>query len=597
VWVHCTWGVTNPDDIIIHGLRPLPQRCGSVGVWIFALGFMTLKICIAQLNLLVGDLAGNSEKIVAAAQQSHAQGAALLLTPELSLCGYAAEDLFLRPAFIAACDDALNALAQQLALFDGLTVVVGHPTGDDQRTKSVATQNRFNAASVLQGGQIVATYRKRELPNYQVFDERRYFAPGDGVCVFSVGQGDSVVRVGLLICEDAWFEAPARLAKQAGAQLLAVINASPFHVGKGYEREEVMGMRARCEQLPLVYAHLVGGQDEVVFEGHSFAVNADASLGGRAPSFVEDLFTVTVDMTELPLRLSASVAPLRSEEADLWDALVLGVRDYIAKNRFPGALLGLSGGIDSALVLAIAVDALGPEKVRTVMMPSPYTADISWLDAREMARRLGVRYNEISILPEFEAFKASLAAEFSGLAPDTTEENIQARIRGTLLMALSNKFGSIVLTTGNKSEMATGYCTLYGDMAGGFAVIKDLTKTQVFRLARWRNAHDPYGMGATPIPERIITRPPSAELRADQTDQDSLPPYEVLDAILERYMENDESIETLIAAGFAPSDVEKVTRLIQLNEYKRRQAPVGIRLTHRSFGKDWRYPITNRFRA
>ncbi|WP_395668487.1 NAD+ synthase [Rhodoferax sp.] len=558
---------------------------------------MTLKICIAQLNLLVGDLAGNSEKIVAAAQQSHAQGAALLLTPELSLCGYAAEDLFLRPAFIAACDDALNALAQQLALFDGLTVVVGHPTGDDQRTKSVATQNRFNAASVLQGGQIVATYRKRELPNYQVFDERRYFAPGDGVCVFSVGQGDSVVRVGLLICEDAWFEAPARLAKQAGAQLLAVINASPFHVGKGYEREEVMGKRARCEQLPLVYAHLVGGQDEVVFEGHSFAVNADASLGGRAPSFVEDLFTVTVDMTELPMRLSASVAPLRSEEADLWDALVLGVRDYIAKNRFPGALLGLSGGIDSALVLAIAVDALGPEKVRAVMMPSPYTADISWLDAREMARRLGVRYNEISILPEFEAFKASLAAEFSGLAPDTTEENIQARIRGTLLMALSNKFGSIVLTTGNKSEMATGYCTLYGDMAGGFAVIKDLTKSQVFRLARWRNAHDPYGMGATPIPERIITRPPSAELRADQTDQDSLPPYDVLDAILERYMENDESIETLIAAGFAPSDVEKVTRLIQLNEYKRRQAPVGIRLTHRSFGKDWRYPITNRFRA
>ena len=558
---------------------------------------MTLKICVAQLNFLVGDLAGNSEKIVAAARQSHAQGAALLLTPELSLCGYAAEDLFLRPAFIAACDDALHALAKQLAVFGGLAVVVGHPTGGDQRTKSVATPHRFNAASVLQDGRILATYRKRELPNYQVFDERRYFSPGDGVCVFSVGQGAEAVRVGLLICEDAWFEAPARLAKQAGAQLLAVINASPFHRGKGYEREVVMGERARTEQLPLVYAHLVGGQDEVVFEGHSFAVNADSSLAARAPSFVEDLFALTVDTQTQPMHVSGPVAPKRSEESDLWDALVLGVRDYIGKNRFPGALLGLSGGIDSALVLAIAVDALGPDKVRTVMMPSPYTADISWLDAREMADRLRVRYDEISIVPEFEAFQVSLAADFSGLAPDTTEENIQARIRGTLLMALSNKFGSIVLTTGNKSEMATGYCTLYGDMAGGFAVIKDLTKTQVFRLARWRNAHDPYGMGAAPIPERIITRPPSAELRADQTDQDSLPPYDVLDAILERYMENDESIESLLAQGFAAADVEKVTRLIQLNEYKRRQSPVGIRLTHRSFGKDWRYPITNRFRA
>jgi NAD+ synthase (glutamine-hydrolysing) len=281
----------------------------------------------------------------------------------------------------------------------------------------------------------------------------------------------------------------------------------------------------------------------------------------------------------------------------LWDALVLGVRDYIGKNGFPGVLLGLSGGIDSALVLAVAVDALGAGKVRTVMMPSPYTADISWLDAREMAKRMGVRYDEISIVPEFEAFKASLATEFSGLALDATEENIQARIRGTLLMALSNKFGSIVLTTGNKSEMATGYCTLYGDMAGGFAVIKDLAKTQVFKLARWRNSNNPYGTCANPIPERIITRPPSAELRPDQTDQDSLPAYEILDAILERYMENDQSIESLIAEGFSREDVEKVTRLIKINEYKRRQSPVGIRVTHRSFGKDWRYPITNRFRA
>jgi NAD+ synthase (glutamine-hydrolysing) len=342
---------------------------------------------------------------------------------------------------------------------------------------------------------------------------------------------------------------------------------------------------------------LVGGQDEVVFEGHSFALNADGSLAGRAPSFVENSLLVEASQTPAGLQLLATVAPERTPEADLWDALVLGVHDYIGKNGFPGVLLGLSGGIDSALVLAIAVDALGRDRVRAVMMPSPYTADISWIDARDMANRLGVRYDELSIVPEFEAFKATLSGEFKGLAEDATEENLQARIRGTLLMALSNKFGSIVLTTGNKSEMATGYCTLYGDMAGGFAVIKDLAKTTVFRLARWRNAHDPYGTGQAPIPERIITRPPSAELRPDQTDQDSLPPYEVLDAILERYMENDESIEQLIAAGFASADVERVTRLIKINEYKRRQSPVGIRLTHRSFGKDWRYPITSRFRA
>jgi NAD+ synthase (glutamine-hydrolysing) len=347
----------------------------------------------------------------------------------------------------------------------------------------------------------------------------------------------------------------------------------------------------------MVYAHLVGGQDEVVFEGHSFALNADGTVAGRAPSFSESLFNVEARYFDACLQLTASVEPQRTSEADLWDALVLGVRDYIGKNGFPGVLIGLSGGIDSALVLAIAVDALGAERVRTVMMPSPYTADISWIDARDMAQRMRVRYDEISIVPQFEAFKASLANDFRGLPQDATEENIQARIRGTLLMALSNKFGSIVLTTGNKSEMATGYCTLYGDMAGGFAVIKDLTKTQVFKMARWRNLHDPYGTGGEPIPERIITRPPSAELRPDQTDQDSLPPYEVLDAIVERYMEDDQSIESLVAAGFDPADVDKVTRLIKINEYKRRQSPVGIRVTHRSFGKDWRYPITSRFRA
>jgi NAD+ synthase (glutamine-hydrolysing) len=558
---------------------------------------MTLKLCIAQLNFYVGDLEGNVRKIVDAANQAYADGARLLLTPELSLCGYAAEDLFLRPAFIQACDDALLSLAVQMAGLKGMAVVVGHPTGSDTRTRSVSTQRRFNTASVLREGRVVASYAKRQLPNYQVFDERRYFSPGDGVCVFEVGQGEDRLRLGLLICEDAWFEEPAQLAKEAGAHLLAVINASPFHVGKGYEREAVMAQRVQATGLPLVYAHLVGGQDEVVFEGHSFALNADASLAARASSFKEQLFTLQVVHEADAVLLKGELAPERSPESDLWDALVMGLRDYIGKNSFPGALLGLSGGIDSALVLAIAVDAIGADQVRTVMMPSPYTADISWLDAREMAARMGVRYDEISIVPEFEAFKASLAGDFAGLAQDTTEENIQARIRGTLLMALSNKFGSIVLTTGNKSEMATGYCTLYGDMAGGFAVIKDLAKTQVFKLARWRNANDPFGTCANPIPERIMTRPPSAELRPDQTDQDSLPPYEILDAILERYMENDESIEALIAEGFLRADVEKVTRLIKINEYKRRQAPVGIRVTHRSFGKDWRYPITNRFRA
>ena len=558
---------------------------------------MTLKICVAQLNFIVGDIAGNARRIIEASHAAYANGARLLLTPELSICGYAAEDLFLRPAFIAACDDAVKAVACELAGLNGMTVVVGHPTGGDSRTRSVAVQSRHNAASVLQDGRVLATYAKRELPNYQVFDERRYFTPGSGVCVFEAGQGVDAVKVGLLICEDAWFEEPARLAREAGAEILAVINASPFHVGKGSEREDMMQQRVKACGLPLVYAHLVGGQDEVVFEGASFALNVDATLAGRAPGFKENMFEVHAERSESAIHLVAEVAQRQSTESQLWDALVLGVRDYVGKNGFPGVLLGLSGGIDSALVLAVAVDALGAGKVRTIMMPSPYTADISWIDACEMARRMGVRYDEISIVPEFEAFKASLAGQFQGRQEDTTEENIQARIRGTLLMALSNKLGSIVLTTGNKSEMATGYCTLYGDMAGGFAVIKDLAKTTVFKLAYWRNANDPYGTGREPIPHRIIARPPSAELRPDQKDQDSLPPYDVLDAILERHMENDQSSEDIIAAGFDRAVVERVTRLIRINEYKRRQSPVGIRVTHRSFGKDWRYPITNKFQA
>ena len=573
---------------------------------------MTLKICIAQLNLHVGDLAGNAQKIIKAANDAYAQGARLLLTPELSICGYAAEDLFLRPAFITACHDAVKTVVTACAGLKGMVIVVGHPVGGDDRSKSLAVQRRFNAASVISEGRILETYAKRELPNYQVFDERRYFTPGQGVCVFQVeDEHGQQVSVGLLICEDAWFEEPARLAKEAGAQVLAVINASPFHVGKGGERVERMANRVKATGLPLVYAHLVGGQDEVVFDGASFALNHHAELVARAASFKEELLFICtnralsdIDIAYSAINIVASeidgkitpIAPLRSSEADLWDALVLGIRDYLGKNSFPGAILGLSGGIDSALVLALAVDALGKDKVRAVMMPSPYTADISWIDARDMADRLGVRYDEISIVPEFEAFKASLAGEFKGLAEDTTEENIQARIRGTMLMALSNKFGSMVLTTGNKSEMATGYCTLYGDMAGGFAAIKDIAKTTVFKLCQWRNLNDPNGTGSKPIPERIITRPPSAELRADQKDQDSLPEYEILDAILQRYMENDESIADIIAAGFDEKDVQRVTHLIKINEHKRRQAPIGIRVTHRSFGKDWRYPITNKFR-
>jgi len=560
-----------------------------------------VRIALAQFNATVGDLAGNARRIVDCAREAHAAGACLLVAPELALTGYPPEDLLLRPAFMQACARTLAELAAELAQFKGLSVVVGHPHqfGDrgDVRSRSHAVQQRFNAASVLADGAVVATYCKRELPNYQVFDERRYFASGrdagHGAVVFSAGGR----RFGLLICEDAWFDEPAEAARAAGAEVLCVINASPFHLDKSGEREARMVQRVRSTGLPLLYAHLVGGQDEVVFDGASFAVDAQGRIAARGASFDEHLVLVdwAADGT-----MRGTVAPVPELEAQAWAALVTGVRDYIGKNGFPGAIIGLSGGVDSALVLAIAVDALGADRVRTVMMPSPYTADISWIDARDMAERVGVRYDEISILPMFEAFKGALAAEFAGRPEDATEENIQARIRGTLLMALSNKFGSIVLTTGNKSEMATGYCTLYGDMAGGFAVIKDVAKTLVYRLCEWKNRQPTVradGSVGPVIPERIITRPPSAELRPEQTDQDSLPPYEVLDAILARYMEEDQSIDEIVAAGFPAADVERVTRLIKVNEYKRRQSPVGIRVTHRAFGRDWRYPITSKFRA
>lgn len=550
---------------------------------------MTLSICVAQLNLVVGDMAGNARRIIDAAHAAHAAGAQLLLTPELSICGYIAEDLLLRPAFIAACDDAVKQVARETAALDDLTLVVGHPVA----VPGAGAVRRHNAASVLRAGRVIENYAKRLLPNYQVFDERRYFTPGQGTCVFQAGD----INVGLLICEDAWFDEPAELARQAGAELLAVINASPFHVGKSAEREAAMVARARACGLPLVYAQLVGAQDEVVFEGQSLAIAADGRVVGRASGFVEELFRVQAARTPAGIALQAALAPPRNTDAELWDALVLGLRDYVEKNGFRSVALGLSGGIDSALVLALAVDALGAARVHTVMMPSPYTAGISLQDAHEMARRLGVRHDELSILPAFDSIRATLAPLLAGRPEDLTEENIQARIRGVLLMALSNKLGHLILTTGNKSEYAVGYCTLYGDMCGGFAPIKDVVKTTVYRLARWRNANDPYGTGRDPIPERIITRAPSAELRADQTDQDSLPPYEVLDAIIARYVEQDASVADLLAEGFAAADVDRVTRLIKGSEYKRQQAAVGTRVTRRGFGKDWRYPMTNRFRA
>ena len=560
-----------------------------------------MKVVLAQFNATVGDLAGNARRIATMARDAFALGARLVVAPELGLSGYPPEDLLLRPAFMQACADALQSLAAELSNFEGLHVVGGHPhqlgVRGDVRSKSHLVQKRLNAASVLSGGRVLATYCKRELPNYQVFDERRYFASGrdqgQGAVVFEV-EG---LRFGLLVCEDAWFDEPAQLARAAGAQALCVINASPFHTDKAGERERRMAERARATRLPILYSHLVGGQDEVVFDGSSFAVDAGGQVVARAAAFAEDALEVSFDAARVP---SGRLEPVPSIEAQVWQALVTGVRDYLGKNGFGGAIIGLSGGIDSALVLALAVDALGADRVRAVMMPSPYTADISWIDARDMAARLGVRYDELAIAPMFDAFRQTLAGQFAGLAEDATEENLQARIRGTLLMALSNKSGWIVLTTGNKSEMATGYCTLYGDMAGGFAVIKDVAKTLVYRLAEWKNRQPSRradGSVGPVIPERIITRPPSAELRPDQTDQDSLPPYDVLDAILARYMEEDQGIEEIVAAGFVRADVEKVTRLIKLNEYKRRQAPVGIRITHRAFGRDWRYPITSKFRA
>lgn len=562
---------------------------------------MSFKISIAQLNLKVGDLKGNSDQIIAHAQQAYVNGASLVITPELSISSYAPEDLVFRASFIADCQAQLQRIAAALAHLKGLSVLVGYPANE------ASTGAGLNAMSRVFEGQILDTYYKQELPNYAVFDEQRYFTSGEQIGLIDLpirSDSQKTVKVGLLICEDAWKPRLAGLLKEAGAQILVVANASPFHKGKALEREKVMAQRCQETNLPLVYAHMVGGQDEFVFDGASFALSSQGQVVARAKSFAPDDFYLDVKSSfgnaagTLEIQTNqANIQPHMELLESIWHALVMGVRDYIGKNRFPGALLGLSGGVDSALVLAVAVDAIGADKVRAVMMPSPYTADISVVDAREMAKRVGIVYDEISILPQFEAFKQSLSPIFEGRPEDTTEENIQARIRGVFLMAMSNKLGHIVLTTGNKSELSTGYCTLYGDMAGGFAVIKDLLKTTVYELCYWRNQNNPYKTVNDPIPLRILTRPPSAELRPDQTDQDSLPEYDVLDAIVELYMEQNVSINDIVAKGFIRADVEKVARLIKINEYKRRQAPVGVRISRRSFGKDWRYPITNSYLA
>ncbi|MEK0428085.1 MAG: hypothetical protein RL001_612 [Pseudomonadota bacterium] len=534
-----------------------------------------VHVAIAQINSTVGDLAGNSERIARAARQAAALGADIVLTPELSLVGYPPEDLLLRRSFYAKSGQALEALAASLAELKDLHVIVGHPLQEGELS--------YNAASVLCNGQLIATYRKHALPNYTVFDEKRYFSAADEVCTFKVKDTCFAIN----ICEDTWFpEMPAK-ARAAGAQVLLVPNASPYHMNKQHLRLDVMREQVSAQGLALVYANLVGAQDELVFDGASFVMNAAGTVCVQLPSFDESLVVVEFDAGQpQPQPMHEAL----STDAQVYCALVMGVRDYVGKNGFPGAIIGLSGGVDSALTLAIAVDALGADKVRAVMMPSPYTAEISWIDSRDMVSRLGVRYDEIPIAACFDAFNASLSPMFAGLPEDTTEENLQARIRGTLLMALSNKTGAIVLTTGNKSEMATGYCTLYGDMAGGYAVIKDIAKTLVYRLCRYRNSI------SNIIPERILTRAPSAELRPNQTDQDSLPPYEVLDGILRMYMEEAQGVAELLAAGYRKEDVERVVRLIKINEYKRRQAPVGPRVTHRAFGRDWRYPITSKFK-
>lgn len=539
-----------------------------------------MRIAIAQADFPVGAIEQNTQRVIDLALLARDQHQAdVIVFPELTLTGYPPEDLLLRSSLSLRIDRARQQLAAGIS---SITVVLGFP--------DVVDGKLFNVAGVLHDGQWLGVYHKQELPNYQVFDEKRYFSAGDAALIVPIAG----VMTAITICEDVWHEAPMRQAREGGAGLMLNLNASPFHAGKRHLREQVLSARAQQGAMPVVYANLVGGQDELVFDGGSMAVNSDGSLAFAAPEHEEGVYLLELEALSASLSIKPStVAPALTEEEAVYRALVRGVRDYVGKNGFKGVALGLSGGIDSALVLAIAVDALGPERVTAVMMPFHYTSEMSLEDAEAEARALQVHYKVIPVAPMFDAFMATLTPHFAGTARDKTEENLQARIRGVLLMALSNKQGSLVLTTGNKSEMAVGYATLYGDMAGGFDVLKDVYKTLVFRLARWRNQQAVAQGIEPPIPERVITRPPSAELAPGQKDEDSLPPYEVLDGLLQAYIEQDLSAEAIVAQGFARDVVYRVLRMVDLNEYKRRQAAIGPRVTPRGFGRDRRYPVTN----
>ncbi|MDP2179389.1 NAD+ synthase [Methylicorpusculum sp.] len=534
----------------------------------------TLKLAIAQTNFLVGDIKANTAKIINQALYSRDRlGADVVIFPELPVTGYPPEDLLLRPDFIAMAQQAVDTIAGQVS---GIDVVVGYPEQADGKL--------YNTAVVCRSGEIIARYRKNALPNYGVFDEQRYFSAGSDTALFTA-KGRALA---LTICEDVW--QPGLIAKNrlAGADIILTLNASPFHAGKIHQREQIVCDQIKEAGIPLVYVNLVGGQDELIFDGASFVVDSDGSVVFRAEEFQEQLSVVEFSGNK---PLTSVCAPIYQPVTSEYQALVLGIRDYVAKNGFKGALLGLSGGIDSALVLALAVDALGAGQVEAVLMPSRYTHMMSIEDAELEAQALGVNYHVIPIEPAVTAFAQMLKQAFAGSAKDTTEENIQARCRGVVLMALSNKQGKLLLTTGNKSEMSVGYATLYGDMAGGFAPIKDVPKLLVYQLARYRNSISQV------IPERVLIRPPSAELAPDQVDQDSLPPYDQLDAILERYVERDQSAEEIMAAGFARDDVYRAISLVDRNEYKRRQSPPGIRITPRAFGRDRRYPITSGYKG
>ena len=534
----------------------------------------TLRIVMAQLNMRVGDIPGNLERIIESSRHARDElGALVIVFPELSLCGYPPEDLLLRSSMQARISRALDQLCEQV---QGIYVVVGYPWQQDDLC--------YNMAAVIADGRILASYAKQHLPNYRVFDEKRYFAEGSEPCCLEIDG----LPVALSVCEDIWHPQPMAQARDAGARLMLNLNASPFHMDKQREREAMLAERAAEGSMPIIYVNQVGGQDELVFDGGSVAVDSDGQIACRVSPFCEGLYPVDVQFDDSQVRLrQGALAAMPELEASVYQALVTGVRDYVNKNGFKGVVLGLSGGIDSALTLAVAVDALGAERVEAVMMPYHYTSGMSLEDAEAQAHAMHVTYRVLPIAPMVEAFMQTLEPVFAGLPRDTTEENLQARCRGTLLMALSNKTGSLVLTTGNKSEMAVGYATLYGDMAGGFDVLKDVPKTLVFRLAEYRNT-----LGAV-IPQRVIDRPPSAELAPDQKDEDSLPPYPVLDEILRLYIEHDLSASAIIAAGFDEDQVKRVVRLVDLNEYKRRQAAVGARITQRGFGRDRRYPITS----